>query len=124
MNAEITGTQKSNFIKKVLFNGFSSLIHWNHGIYPAFTVFHVIGHNHFPWLDESYRITVKLHLAERSVYMKLTCSFSAKWKDKSICCVSSHLFLWKAASWSLEHIQKTLSLAPSFSFIKPEFSAF
>lgn len=84
--------QDSIFIKKLYLMN-SGLKYWNHMRYPTFTLFHGITHNHFPWLDESYRITVKLYLAERSVYVKLIHSFASKWKDKSICCLSCHLFM-------------------------------
>lgn len=70
----------------------SSLKYWNHMIYPIFILFD-IRPNHFSWLDKSYRITVKLYLAERSVYMNMIRSFAAKQKDKSICSLSSHLFM-------------------------------
>lgn len=54
--------------EKVMLNGFSSLIYWNNVLYPTSTLLHAIRHNHFLRLDESYRITVKLYLAERYVY--------------------------------------------------------
>lgn len=68
-------TQGSIFIRK-LYLMVWSLKYWNHMRYPTFILFHGIRPNHFSWLDESYRITVKLYLAKRSVYTKLIHSFA------------------------------------------------